>query len=76
MKFMYEVALRKPNDVANYVSYHGGDTPEEAQATAVKTQVEFHNQWNKEKLTAADITVASVKLQGDYQAVLRDLERG
>lgn len=76
MKFMYEVALRKPNDIANYVSYQGGDTPEEAQAAAIKTHVEFHNQWNKNKLTAADITVASVKLQGDYKSVLADLERG
>lgn len=75
-KNMYYIGYRKPNGTVNYSTYTGGNTEEEAKITALIEAVEFHNQWNADKFTEKDFTVVECSLSGDYQSVLRELERG
>lgn len=76
MKFMYAIVFNKPNDKTNFVTYTGGDTEDQAKISTVKSAVDFHNQYNKNKLTEQDITIVECKLAGDYSSVLSQLGRG
>jgi len=76
MKYMYSIGLNKPNDRSMYVTYVGGDTEDQAKENATKSTVEFHNKYNKNKLTDQDITIVECVFQGDYKSVLNELERG
>jgi hypothetical protein len=75
-KYMYSISYKKPNEYANFVTYTGGNTEEEAKANAIRSALEFHNKYNAIKLTESDFTIVECKLSGDYNSVLKELERG
>ena len=75
MKNMYSIGYKKPNDNVIYSAWYGGNTEEEAKANAVKSGVSFHNRYNDNKLTEADLTIVECKYAGEYEKVLKDLQR-
>lgn len=75
-KNMYSIGYRKPNEYVTYGTWTGGNTEDEAMADVKRSAMEFHNQYNTNKLTEKDFTIVECKLSGDYQSVLRELERG
>lgn len=75
-KSMYYIGLKKPNDTVTYGTYTGGNTEEEAKVNAIRSAMEFHNKYNANKLVESDFTVVECRIQGDYNSVLRQLERG
>ena len=75
-KNMYSIGYKKPNEYATFISYTGGNTEEEAKVEAIRSAMEFHNKYNTNKLAERDFTIVECKLSGDYQSVLRELERG
>ena len=77
-KNMYNIGYKKPNDDATYVTYTGGNTEEEAKVEAIRSAMEFHNKYSSAlfQLSEKDFTIVECKLSGDYQSVLKELERG
>ena len=75
-KNMYYIGYRKPNEYVTYGTWTGGNTEDDAKVIAIRSAMEFHNKYNTNKLAERDFTIVECKLSGDYQSVLRQLERG
>lgn len=74
-KYMYDIGYKikgKGNTI--YSAWYPGNDADQAVEIAKNSAVSFYNRWNKDQITENDLEFVKVKLSGDYDKVMKDLE--
>jgi hypothetical protein len=73
---MFALKFEKRGSNSVFVVHNGGETEEAVKAYTLKTEREFHNKYYSNKLEENDIKIVECVNVGDYEEVMKELERG
>ena len=75
-KNMYRIKYEKTGSNSVGVVYNGGNDEDAVKQSFIEGAVTFHNRYYPNKLEKSDFRITECVYVGEYETVLKELERG